>query len=99
MARSLPDVGGDRWWRRARGVSAPLNCAVVVGRSTCVPDEDASGGFVIVVMTNSPLGGGVLPATDVSPSYDRTPGLWIVTAGIFALSTVLLSYLPRRRTR
>jgi hypothetical protein len=33
----------------------------------------------------------------LTPLPDQTPGLWLVAATILAISTLVLSYLPRRR--
>jgi len=84
------------------------NCMVNAGRLACAPDDDQTTGFTAVIVTNSPTGGvepatatpsgGELPATDTPPSSpDHTPGLWLVAATILAISTLVLSDLPRRR--
>src|SRR4029079_18015399 len=39
----------------------PRDCLVVRGRQSCVPDDDGSGGFVLVYVLDSPAD---LPRTD-----------------------------------
>jgi hypothetical protein len=80
----------------------------VNGEITCDPDDDNSGGFVAVIVADSPTGGVEpatatpsgegLPGTDTTPSSpDQTPGVWLIALTILAISTIALSYLPRRR--
>ena len=85
----------------------PQNCQVLRGVEACSPDDDASGGYTLAAVTNSPIGGvepasatpsgAELPATDAPSSPDQTPGLWLVAATILAIATLVLSSLPRRR--
>ena len=88
---------------------SPLNCSLFRGGFTCVPDDDASGGYVIAVATNSPIvgagpatddpGGGELPATDAPSVTSEGRGPWIVIAGAVSLSVGALFALPVRRRR
>ena len=50
----------------------PQNCVIDLGRSSCTADEDASGGFVVVVVSNSPTAGAARPV-ESSPSLRPTP--------------------------
>ena len=84
---------------------APLNCVIDLGRSACAADEDASGGYLVVVVSNSPTGGvdptsGELtqPPTDVLMGAREapTPGLPLVVLGVTSLAVGLLVDLRRR---
>ena len=83
------------------------NCAVVNGTSSCVRDEDQSGGFVTVVVTDSPSGGvspetsaPTLPATDTSPiGRPNSNGLLVVIGIVFILCVAVLAATPHRRSR
>jgi hypothetical protein len=85
---------------------APRNCGILRGRTICEPDEDASGGYVIVVVMDSPFG--VAPAT-ADPTLPRTDtgsaiedrgnwGLGLVIAGLMSMSAGLLLHTSRRRS-
>ena len=84
--------------------STPQNCSVVRSVSHCVLDEDASGGFVVVVISDSPsggvesgTGGGTLPATDTG-SDGTGPSAWIALVAVVALSCAgFLAVSHRRR--
>ena len=87
---------------------APLNCVVDLGRSSCAADEDASGGYLVVIVSNSPTGGvdptsGELtqPPTDglTSAAEAPVPGLPLVVIGVVSVSIGLLIDLRRRSRR
>ncbi len=84
----------------------PENCSIVRGVSSCVLDEDASGGFVVVVVSDSPsggvdsaTGGPTLPATDSgTDSAEPSAGYaWIAVVGVLVLSG--LAFLGAARLR
>ena len=83
----------------------PQNCVVDLGRSSCTADEDASGGFVVVVVSNSPTGGelpavGELtePPTDALTSAAEAPatGAPVVVTVVVAFAIGLLIDVRRR---
>ena len=87
--------------------AAPRNCGIQLGRTTCVPDEDQSGGYVILAVMDSPIGG-IAPAT-ADPTLPRTDtgsaiadrgngGLWLVIVGLLSMSAGLLLHTSRRRS-
>ena len=76
-----------------------------LGRSTCAADEDASGGYVVVVVSNSPTGdvdptSGELtqPPTDALTGAPQAPGpgVPLVVLGVVSLALGLLIDLRRR---
>ena len=85
----------------------PDNCTVIRGRSDCVPDDDGSGGFVIVSVVDSPSGGvgpdtgqPTLPPSDTASvgARDVPSDGWIaVLAGLIAFVAVLRRPTDRRR--
>jgi hypothetical protein len=78
--------------------TASLNCAVLHGTETCDPDDDNSGGFLVVVIVNSPTGG-VGPETDTAAPVEDAPatGPWLVIVGALAGWAVVFPRLLRRR--
>jgi hypothetical protein len=82
------------------------NCVVTPGSTLCVPDDDPDGGYVIVVVADSPIGGVAPvtpPATDVlegTPPVAMLSGLHLA---LLVLSTVaggvLIATESRRRRR
>ncbi len=82
----------------------PENCVVIEGDRRCRVDEDGTGGFVIVVVRNSPIGG-LAPADAVmtppptdTVGTETTGSRWFVPvlAGAIALVVGLLTGWPRR---
>jgi len=83
------------------------NCSVLRSGAVCEPDDDASGGFVLVAMTDSPTNT-VVPATGTLPPTDSlvpagrpgTPrGLPVLLVLLVALSAgALLVRRPNRRS-
>ena len=53
--------------------ASPENCGLSDGVLRCVPDDDQSGGFLIVVVVDSPIGG-VGPEEVTPPPTDAVPG-------------------------
>jgi hypothetical protein len=84
---------------------APQNCGVLRGRTTCRADDDATGGYVIVAVLDSPVGGvaaaPTLPRTDTVNEAGGRPagGLWFVLVGLLSLSGALLHATRRRAAR
>jgi len=87
--------------------ATPRNCTIVKRAASCVRDEDASGGFVEVVVADSPLGGGVLPATghptlpptDSNPRVMPRSDVWAAVIGmliLFSLTLLALLGAPKR---
>ena len=52
--------------------ASPENCALSDSVLRCVPDDDQSGGFLIVVVVDSPIGG--VGPEDTAPPTDTVPG-------------------------
>jgi len=73
------------------GVPAtPQNCVVLRSGGTCIADEDGSGGFEMVVVTDSPTGE-VLASQQALPATDAGPG--VETAGSATGSATWMSVI------
>jgi hypothetical protein len=115
----LPPGPGDYWVTEASappGLDAappelvtydppatPQNCGVLRGRTTCRADDDATGGYVVLAVFDSPLGGvaPTLPRTDIGVTVDEPPltGVGLVIFGLLSLSGALLLHASSRRQR
>ena len=87
--------------------SSPDNCTVLRTRAVCSPDDDASGGFVVVAVFDSPTQG-VLPTTGTPPATSTAAdvptaaasSVWLLVVAFIAATGAGLSFLTwRRRTR
>ena len=81
-------------------------CGWYRGELDCRPDDDGTGGFLLVAFKDPPAGsvqaqtdGSNLPPTDTAPAAlpepSRSPGVLLGT--IFALSLVVAALVLRRR--
>jgi hypothetical protein len=82
------------------------NCQFYRGATSCVTDDDNSGGFLIAVVTDSPTGGvlpiesGITPpATDsLTPATTTDPrGGWLAVGSVVALAGILVARVRRLR--
>jgi len=82
------------------------NCQIYRGVTRCLADDDASDGFVIAVVTDSPTGGvlpiesGITPPPTDSLTHATTTdprGAWLAIASVVALGVVLFARVRRLR--
>ena len=78
--------------------STSMNCTILNGAETCQPDDDNSGGFVVVMVVHSPVSG-VAPETATAAPIEDAPTAfpWLLVGGVFAGWLVLFTRLLRRR--
>ena len=81
---------------------ASENCLVTATETFCVPDDDPDGGYLVVVVADSPLAGvGAVtpPPTDVTASIDteRQSGLAVALAALSGLAAASIVLSTRRR--
>ena len=85
---------------------SPEECGWYRGELVCRPDEDGTGGFVLVAFKDPPTGsveaqtgGANLPATDTAPAATPEPSVspGVPFGAIFALSLAVVALVLRRR--
>ncbi len=113
-----PSEPGDYWVTESTappglGTADPMlvhytasaeNCSLFDRVTRCAPDEDQSGGFLIVVVVDSPLGGTgaevTSPPTDARPDDTSRPvGIVPVTLLTVFVAGVVLFEVRHRRPR
>jgi hypothetical protein len=86
--------------------ATPQNCGIAAGRETCTPDEDNSGGFVVVAIPDSPTGAvepiasaKPLPPTDtIADAFVADPRPVLVgLAALMGASLLAIRLAQRRR--
>ena len=85
--------------------ASPENCGLPNGRLQCEPDDDQSGGFLIVVVMDSPIGGVggeeiTPPPTDTDPGDVRRPiDVLLASMAILILAAVVFGEARHRQSR